>query len=98
MSPGLPVVSYGYKYGPRDVIQDGRNGFVVPNGDVEALAERVSWLLSHPVRRRIMGMRARFAQLRFRPRLVRRRWLELLDRIEQQAKVETHRGSQARER
>ncbi|MDO8147998.1 glycosyltransferase [Isoptericola sp. b515] len=82
MSAGVPVVSYAYKYGPSDLITPGRDGFLVPDGDVEAMAERVSWLLSHPLRRRLMGFRARFVQVRFRPAAIRRRWRRLLHDVD----------------
>jgi hypothetical protein len=32
----------------RDLIQDGRNGFVVAPASVEALAEKMQWCTTHP--------------------------------------------------
>lgn len=48
MSHGCPVVSYDIKYGPREQITDGVDGFLVPDGDTELLAERVVRLLESP--------------------------------------------------
>lgn len=48
MSHGCPVVSYDVKYGPREQIEDGVNGFLVPHRDVEAMANRVVELLESP--------------------------------------------------
>jgi poly(glycerol-phosphate) alpha-glucosyltransferase len=48
MSRGCPVVSYDIKYGPREQITDGVDGFLVPRGDVERLADRVIELLRSP--------------------------------------------------
>lgn len=48
MSHGCPVVSYDVKYGPREQISDGVDGFLVPPGDTEALAERLIQLLESP--------------------------------------------------
>jgi poly(glycerol-phosphate) alpha-glucosyltransferase len=48
MSRGCPVVSYDIKYGPREQITDGTDGFLVPRGDVDALAERLVELLRSP--------------------------------------------------
>ena len=43
MSRGCPVVSYDIKYGPREQITDGVDGFLVPRGrHRRLLAERVS--------------------------------------------------------
>jgi poly(glycerol-phosphate) alpha-glucosyltransferase len=48
MSRGCPVVSYDIKYGPREQITDGVDGFLVPAGDRDALARRVVELLRSP--------------------------------------------------
>lgn len=48
LSHGCPVVSYDIKYGPREQITDGQDGFLVPDGDVEAFADRVTELLTSP--------------------------------------------------
>ncbi len=48
MSHGCPVVSYDIKYGPRDQITDGVDGFLVPEGDIELMAKRVVELLTTP--------------------------------------------------
>jgi poly(glycerol-phosphate) alpha-glucosyltransferase len=48
MSRGCPVVSYDIKYGPREQIADGADGFLVPRGDVEGLADRLVELLRSP--------------------------------------------------
>ena len=39
MAYGLPVVTFDYKCGPKDIITTDRNGVLVPEGDIEALAE-----------------------------------------------------------
>src|SRR5699024_6334285 len=55
----LPTVSYDYDFGPRDVIEDGESGFVVPVGDVEALADRLRALVADADLRERFGRRAR---------------------------------------
>ncbi len=40
-----PVVSFDINYGPSDMIEDGVNGYLVPAGDVDALADRIIRLL-----------------------------------------------------
>jgi len=48
LSHGCPVVSYDIKYGPREQITDGVDGYLVERGDIAALAERVIRLLRSP--------------------------------------------------
>ncbi|MBK5571335.1 MAG: glycosyltransferase family 4 protein [Ensifer sp. SSB1] len=42
MAAGLPVVSFACDWGPTDMIADGEDGILVPNGDITALADALS--------------------------------------------------------
>jgi glycosyltransferase involved in cell wall biosynthesis len=50
----VPVVASRVA-GVPELVQDGVTGFTVPPGDVDSLAERMTSLLSDPVRARAMG-------------------------------------------
>ena len=56
---GLPTVTYDFDFGPRDAIEDGGSGFIVPIGDVDGLAERLELLSGDEALRRRFGRRAR---------------------------------------
>lgn len=45
--------------GTADYIQEGKNGFIVPTEDVDALAKRMEWILSNRNRLAEIGMNAR---------------------------------------
>ena len=47
MAIGLPVVST-YHGGIPELVEDGKSGFLVPERDAEALAEKLSYLIEHP--------------------------------------------------
>ncbi|WP_373528636.1 glycosyltransferase [Nostoc sp.] len=47
MAMGLPVVSTQHS-GIPELVQDGISGFLVPERDVEALTEKLSYLVKHP--------------------------------------------------
>ncbi|MGC8915472.1 MAG: glycosyltransferase family 4 protein [Thermoanaerobaculum sp.] len=51
---GVPVVAMAVD-GVVEVVADGVNGYLVPPGDVAAMAEKVGWLLADPERARAMG-------------------------------------------
>ena len=53
-SAGLPVIATRCG-GPEEIIDDGDTGFLVPLGDVAAMAERMAWLLDHPAEARAFG-------------------------------------------
>lgn len=64
MSHGCPVVSYDIKYGPREQITEGVDGFLVEAGDTRAMADRVVTMLKDPelVRRMSAAARTKAAQ------------------------------------
>ena len=51
---GLPVIATR-SGGPDEIIEDGRTGFLVELDNVEAMTERMSWLLDHAEEARLMG-------------------------------------------
>ena len=57
LKSGVPAVCYAAD-GVVDVLQDGANGFVVPPGDVDGLADRVARLLEDEPLRRKLGAAA----------------------------------------
>ena len=50
MATGLPVIATRHS-GIPELVQDGASGFLVPERDAEALAEKCEYLISHPQRR-----------------------------------------------
>lgn len=59
MSCGLPVVAFDCPNGPRDIITDGEDGFLIPPGNRALFAERILYLMARPEERLRMGMNAR---------------------------------------
>jgi poly(glycerol-phosphate) alpha-glucosyltransferase len=70
----LPIV-YDVPYGPADIIRSGWNGYVVPAGDVDAMAAAIEELVSLP-EERIASMRRNAVQSArpFDPVAVTRAW------------------------
>lgn len=60
MSAGVPVIASG-AWSFSELIEDGRTGWLVPVGDVEALAQRMLTAGRNPVERRAVAERARAA-------------------------------------
>jgi glycosyltransferase involved in cell wall biosynthesis len=48
MSHGCPVIAYDIRYGPREQITDGVNGFLVKPGDIRGMADRILELIRNP--------------------------------------------------
>lgn len=74
---GLPIVSFRCKCGPADVVEDGRTGFLVAEGDVEAFAMQLKKVMADVNLRRKMSENALVASQRFSVDPVMTRWVEL---------------------
>lgn len=75
---GVPAVSFACKCGPRDIITDGQNGFLVPQDDIDTFAQRVCRLIENEPLRKEMGAAARKnIEERFSEEIVMRQWEEL---------------------
>lgn len=81
MSCGLPVVSYDCPYGPKDIISDGKDGFLVPVGDEQRLAERIIYLIEHEDVRRQMGAAALEKSKQYELDTVTKRWMKLFQEL-----------------
>lgn len=71
---GVPAVSFACKCGPKDVIADGQNGFLVDDGNLELFAERLETLMRDKELRRTMGARARDKSVRYSEETVMAQW------------------------
>ena len=76
-SMGLPLVSYACPCGPRDIIRDGQDGFLVEAGDKETFAERLRQLIEDEELRRRMGQAAKINSQRFSLENVMKQWVDL---------------------
>lgn len=76
-SVGLPVVSFACKCGPRDIITDGENGFLVSERDIVAMADRILALMDDEALRIRMGQAARKNCLQFSEETVMDKWEKL---------------------
>ncbi|MCZ0986295.1 glycosyltransferase family 4 protein [Streptomyces diastatochromogenes] len=79
MRCGLPVVSTDCPVGPREILADGEDGFLVPNGEVEGIAWGLRRLMADEPLRRAMGAAALRNAARFDPSAVADRYLELFE-------------------
>jgi len=59
MGAGLPVISFDCQWGPAEMIEHGKSGLLVPNGDVAALGEAILSLCADGARREALGTEAR---------------------------------------
>lgn len=81
MACGLPAVCFDFKCGPRDIIVEGENGLIVPDGDVEGLAEAMIRLMKDEELRKRMGENAKKVVETYSEEKVMRKWVSLYEEI-----------------
>lgn len=81
MACGLPVVSFDYKCGPKDIIQHGINGLLVPEGDVKALANAMMEVMTDEVYRKMLSRNAKKVVDTYSEEAVMRQWIRLFTSI-----------------
>jgi glycosyltransferase involved in cell wall biosynthesis len=82
MGVGLPVVSFDCPTGPRDIVREGVDGHVVPDGDGEALAAALAHLMDDAAARKAYGAAAVEGAERYDIAVIAGRWEALLAELE----------------
>jgi GalNAc-alpha-(1->4)-GalNAc-alpha-(1->3)-diNAcBac-PP-undecaprenol alpha-1,4-N-acetyl-D-galactosaminyltransferase len=81
MQMGRPCVSFDCPSGPRDLVEDGRNGLLIKAEDVDGLSAALRRLASDPELRRRLGAEASHVAREFSPADVYGKWLALIDAV-----------------
>lgn len=81
MTCGLPAVSFACKCGPRDIIEDGKNGLLVADGDTKALAASLIKVLKDSDMRRRMGKEAAKVKEKYDEAAIMNRWITLFEEL-----------------
>lgn len=87
MTCGLPVVSYACPVGPKDIISDGVDGFLVPPGDEETFASRICELIADEPMRKRMGASALKKSERYEADTVINQWIDLFEQLRLNSQV-----------
>ena len=77
MACGLPVVSFDYKCGPKDIIQECTNGLLVPDNDITGLARAMMRLMGDETLRRRMAENAKQVVFTYSEEAVMSKWVSL---------------------
>lgn len=77
---GLPCISFNCPNSPREVIMDGRDGWLVENGNIDALVNKLTSVLCDMEKLRQAGKNARKdAIARYSPEAIKKKWIKLIE-------------------
>lgn len=74
MECGLPCVSFDCPSGPRDILTQNEDGFLVENGNTKELAEKLMLLMEDKELRKKMGKRSKENVMRYSVEEVLKKW------------------------
>lgn len=81
MACGIPVISFDCENGPRSIITDSIDGFLISPFVIEAFAEKIILLMKDEGLRREMGENARRSAAKYDIDIVGQQWKQLFDEL-----------------
>ena len=81
ISCGLPLVAFACPCGPRDVVEDGVNGYLVENGDIEMFAERLVAVMQDSEKLQQMGKAAQEKSNEYQIGNLAPKWKQLFEQL-----------------
>lgn len=79
LSYGCPVISYDTKYGPKDMIKDGENGYIVEYNNIDALADSMINLLKNPEKIKFLSQNCKNSLEKYTDEIFIDNWINLFE-------------------
>ncbi|MEI6140224.1 MAG: glycosyltransferase family 4 protein [Mariniphaga sp.] len=79
---GLPIISFNCETGPSDIINDGIDGYLIDNYNIDEMSKKLSMLCSNFNKRKEFGQNARKNVLKFFPDQVFIKWEALFIQLQ----------------
>lgn len=83
MAYSLPIISFDCETGPREIVQNGVNGYLVSCFDLNSMAAQINKLVESSSLRMTFTHHAKNDSTEFQPRSVQAKWVQLLEFINQ---------------
>lgn len=71
---GLPLISYACKCGPKDIIENGINGYLIEQNDEKGLANAICKLIENDSLRQYMGKKSKEISMNFTQEAIFKFW------------------------
>lgn len=80
-SCGTPILSYDVKYGPKALIKNNYNGFLVEDGNIDLYANKLIDIINNPELINVMSNNAKNSAVEFMQDSVVEKWISLIESI-----------------
>lgn len=81
MACGIPCVSFECPFGPAEIITNDIDGILVPNANIQALADSTCWMIENTQKRILMGETGRKKVLSYTPEHIMTKWINLFEKL-----------------
>ena len=81
MGCGLPCLSFNCPSGPRHIISDQEDGFLIDNGNIDAMAQKVCELIENDTLRMALGKKAKENIARYSEETIMGQWKDLFEEL-----------------
>jgi glycosyltransferase involved in cell wall biosynthesis len=81
MACGIPTIAFDCPCGPKDIINNLKDGILVKSGDINELAEKICFLIENEEIRKEMGINARKNAERFKIEHIADQWRLLFEEL-----------------
>jgi glycosyltransferase involved in cell wall biosynthesis len=78
---GIPIVSVDCNCGPKEIINDGVDGFLIEKGNTNDFVNKVSLLMENEKLRKSFGESAKINSLKFSEEKIMQQWISLFEEI-----------------
>jgi glycosyltransferase involved in cell wall biosynthesis len=81
MASGLPSIAYDCPTGPRAIITNAENGFLIPDNNIEMYVEKLSFLIENEEVRVKFGLDAKETSRQYSVKKIMEQWREFLESL-----------------
>lgn len=78
---GIPLLAFDSAKGPQEIIENGKNGYLIPNRDIKQMADKVNELIFNDSMRIEMGQMSRKMSETYKMENVEEMWYEFMEKI-----------------
>jgi len=78
---GLPIIAFDCETGPREIVADGENGYLIEYGNSDLFEQKINFLIENEDERRRMGLKSKNISEMFSMNSIMKQWISLFNTL-----------------